>query len=298
VRAGLSHLRVTMEGMNGKRQHYLPAVLVGGFGERREGKELRSAKIVARRFALEGVLHGTAEHFAFQNGTYRFDNAPPGVDPDAVDNLWGNIEGELPGLVYRLSSRALAPDDDEKLPYYAATALIRHPDLFRRVATEYQRKNGHPTPSKDDALMQVRKLVDSFYCEMLSQWIFRTFHSPLGAPRFVISDRGWSKVYEPRDATYCYWFPMGPRVGVLAYRPTRSTSSGAPASRPPFGEHRTLEVSWVEFFNATAWSDRTITDAVFAHPCQEQLLAELPPIRGVDFQPFRGMHSEVTSLLD
>lgn len=282
-----------MEGMKGDRQHYLPAALIGGFGERREGKSWRYADIVVRELHSGNVHPGVAQDVAHRRAIYRIGNPPPGVDPDIVDTLWTPVEDVLPALVQRLDHRELVDDDAEKLTTYAAMAGVRHPEAFAARANQHQQERGEPVPGSDQIqVMRVEALILGM--KNMPSWRWRVLHSPRGAPRFVISDRGWLKFREPHRLKVCIWLPMGPRVGILGYL----DDPELPPRRPPFSEHCDLTPPWVRWFNAGAWSDYTFTHAVFAHPDQRSLLEKAHPAPNVrQLNPFRGQRRQDLTLL-
>ena len=134
--------------MSGKRQHYLPASLLGGFGERastaksREEKPGGSAESDGPRY-----IRGTckAENEAFRIGMYRLAAPPPGVDRDIIDRLWNPVEGALPDLIRRLTDGKLSRGDDQLLFSYVAMAAVRHLS-FEDVARHWQNRHGGAQP--------------------------------------------------------------------------------------------------------------------------------------------------------
>ena len=90
---------------------------------------------------------------------------------------------------------------------------------------------------------------------------------------------------------------MGPRVGILGYL----DDPRLPPRRAPFSEHRKLTLSWAEWFNGTAFSDETMTHAVFAHPDDEQRLRDAikaDKLRVTQLGPYRGQHGRALTLVD
>jgi hypothetical protein len=282
--------------MTGEMQHYLPAALIGGFGIRRDGKELRKAKIVVRELASGLVHEANAEDVAWQPALYRLGNTATGVDPDIVDNLWKSIEGELPPLVDRLDCCALVAEDDEKLIWYAATATVRHPRTFNDVVADRAKRMGG-TPPTADALQVLRvSTLQNHYRTMLG-WRWRVLHGSDDLPRFVLNDRGWSLVGDPRQRVIGFWLPLGPRVGILGY----PDDARLPRKQPAFSEHQFLALSWAQWLNATAFSDNKGTKQVFAHPSNEKILREAMPAARVQVTtlgPFRGRGSSAETLFD
>jgi hypothetical protein len=164
--------------MSGKKQHYLPAVLIGGFGVAAASGRLRDATVAVRRKATGAVDPADARSgsIAWLPGMYRLAAPPPGIDRDIVDTLWDPLEDKLRDLVVRLTDRRLVPGDDELLFTYAAAAGVRHPS-FADVAADYQTRNGLPIPLGDD-LQYARMTALLNQLPVLRTWRWRVLHSP------------------------------------------------------------------------------------------------------------------------
>jgi hypothetical protein len=123
---------------------------------------------------------------------------------------------------------------------YAAMAGVRHP-TFKALADHHQTQQGQPVPTGDQLQwMRAEALLNQLH-EMPS-WRWRVLHSPVDAPRFILSDRGWMYVREMDWPTLAIFLPMGPRVGILGYL----DSDDLPPRRAPFEEHRDLVPTWVQ----------------------------------------------------
>jgi hypothetical protein len=164
--------------MSGKKQHYLPAVLIGGFGSAAASGRLRDATVAVRRKATGAVdpVDPRAESIAWLPGMYRLTAPPPGIDRDVVDKLWDPVEDKLRDLVVRLANRRLVPGDDELLFTYAAAVGVRHPS-FADVAADHQTRNGLPVPLGDD-LQYARMTALLNQLPVLRTWRWRVQHSP------------------------------------------------------------------------------------------------------------------------
>lgn len=282
--------------MSGDDQHYLPAALIGGFGIVRAGKPLRKAQIVVRELISGEVHPATAEDVAFCRALYRLENPGPGVDSDIVDKLWTPVETELPAMVGRLDASTVEPDDPEKWIWYAAMAGVRHPIAFPALAVHHQQNRGDPDPVGDQIQgMRVEALINGQ--KQMHNWRWRVLHGPKDVPRFVLSDRGWSVIREPTRKMQGIWLPVGPRVGILGYL----DDPCLPPRKPPFFEHRELTLSWAQWLNATAFSDKTMTRSVFGHPDDEQRFRDAVPatsLRVTRLGPYRGRHWRAGDLFD
>jgi hypothetical protein len=186
-------------------------------------------------------------------------------------------------LVERLTKRNLQPGDDQLLFGYAATAAVRHP-TFEAIAREHQKAHGLATPSGDEVqYMRVAALRNQL--PVMPTWRWRVLHVPDDVSRLMTTDRGWMYVGEPGWNSHGLFLPMNPRVALLGYL----DDGRLPPRRDPFEEHRDLCQSWVEWFNAAAWSDPFI-EMLIAHPEDRQRLADLPDhrdLRVTAFGPYR-----------
>lgn len=189
-------------------------------------------------------------------------------------------------MVARLDAAELEEDDTDKWIWYAAMAGVRHPTAFAVVAGEHQRTRGEPEPVGDQLqVMRVEGLLNGQ--RDMHEWRWRVLHAAQEAARFVLSDRGWNVVREPVHERWGLWVPVGPRVGLLGYL----EDPDLPPRQPPFSEHCELTLSWTAWFSGIAFSDQTMTHAVFAHPDDEQRLRSAVPGDSVPVTalgPYRG----------
>jgi hypothetical protein len=280
--------------VSGVKQHYQPAALIGGFGQPAPSGRLREARVAVRRKATGVVDSGfpRAERLAYQPGMYRLTSPPAGVDPDVVDKLWDPVETGLRDVAARLTTRRLQPGDDQLLFDYAATAGVRHPS-FKDVVADYQARRGRPA-LQGDGVQYARVLALGNQRPVMPTWRWRVLHSPAGAPRFMITDRGWMYVGMEDWPTHGLLLPMGPRVAILGYL----DDPGLPPGRPAFEEHLDLCPSTITWINAAAWADPYI-ELLIAHPDDRDRLAALPDhqnLRINTFGPYRNRQS--VGLLD
>lgn len=253
-----------------RAQHYLPAVLIGGFG-RPVGTRRRDAQVAVRRKpggAVDADVPAV-ETLAFRRDMYRLASPLPGVDPDVVDHLCDPVETRLRELVDRLNDQRLQPGDDEWLFTYAAQAGVRHPS-FEDVVADYQTRQGQAALQGDD-VQWARWLASLNQLSELRNWRWRVLHCPADVPRFMPNDRGWILVGQENWPTPGVLLPMGPRVAILGYL----DDPALPPGSPPFEEHLDLCQSAIDFLNAAAWDDR-FTAFLIAHPGDRDRLASVP----------------------
>ena len=275
--------------MSGKNQHYLPASLIGGFGQPTASGKLREARVAVRRKATGAVDTGfpKAETLAYRRGMYRLASPPAGVDRDVVDRLWDPVENGLRDLAVQLAARRLQPGDETLLFDYAATAGVRHPS-FEDVAADHQVRQCMPALQGDD-VQYARVLTLGNQRPVMPAWRWRVLHSPADAPRFMITDRGWMYVGQEDWPTHGLLLPMGPRVAILGYL----DDPGLPPRRPAFEEHLDLCQSMIDYLNAAAWDDPHI-EFLIAHPDDRSRLAALPDHHSLRINalgPFRNRKS-------
>ena len=94
------------------RPHYLPASLIGGFGEPGTGKHaghLRYARVCVRWAADPGTVREVrADNIAIQNHIYDVAEPGPDLPDDFAERLWQQYEGSLPGAIMALEHRTWA----------------------------------------------------------------------------------------------------------------------------------------------------------------------------------------------
>lgn len=276
--------------ISGSNQHYLPASLIGGFGVASKGRGLREATVAFRSIATGNVYLDKAENLAYRKDTYRLENPPDGVDPDSIDNLWEPIESELPGLINRLENRCLGTDDDERLFYYVATAVVRHPETFEAIARDHNLRNGFQIPVGDYLQIErVEALLNQL--QLLPTWRWRVLHSTNDAPRLMITDRGWTCIGEDGWPSRGLFLPMSPRVAIFGYL----DEDRLPLRRPPFEEHLYLCDSSIDWINSCAWTNEDpYVNLLIAHPDDRNRLAGLPhycDVKMNSYGPYRHRRS-------
>lgn len=227
---------------SGDRQHYLPAALIGGFGDRRGRRDPREALVCWRRRSSPVVRETIAEAIGWRRGTYRLEDPQPGVDPDIVDAVWDDVEGELSSAVGRFETRADTQADHDWLRAYAGTAGVRHPQ-FASAVNRWLPTLDLP-PVSGDQVHVARLVALRNSREIIRSWRWRLLHSPQDAPRFAISDLGWAYIGQPDMNGRGLYLPLNSRVAALAWRGT-----------PGGFDHQLLRPNWVRWLNAAMWTE-------------------------------------------
>jgi len=119
------------------RPHYLPASLIGGFGEPDKGKHaghLRYAWVRMRLAGVPGTVAGIrADNVAIQNGVYDVADPGPDLPADFAEQFWKQYEAALPGAVRALADGSWTRDDWRTVLLHVQAQSIRHPDFARAV---------------------------------------------------------------------------------------------------------------------------------------------------------------------
>ena len=268
-----------------RRDHYLPAALIGGFGLPSERSSRSRDAMVAVRYRdqTEAVLQ-TAKTVATQLGVYQLTAPPPGLSSDAIDDLWQEYE---PKLHYAIDHFGHASWDDEDWAVVLAhiTALaVRHPD-FAHTATRFRADRGDPIGHPDEiqaervrTLRNTPALLATSRCALI-----RTGEA---SSRLVINDKGFTTVEDAQVAPRGIFFPLSPSMGILVV--------------PGIGPHPEHERAWiacqgewtagaVDMMNHASWRQTRIR-CVIGYPTQVELLASLndeTPLVAPELGPYR-----------
>ena len=173
------------------RPHYLPASLIGGFGEPDTGKHagsLRYAWVCVRRTEGTGTVTRTrADNVAIQNGVYDVAEPDPDLPADFAEQLWRQYEGALHGAIRALENGSWTRDDWQIVLLHVQAQSIRHPD-FTRAVHEYVGKAAAAELAADDIQAERQRTYQG-----TSAWMARArfallrHHAP--AQRFLTNDK-------------------------------------------------------------------------------------------------------------
>jgi len=166
---------------SGAKQHYVPAALIGGFGETADHKRPRDAVVCWRRRGWGVARETKAEAIGWHWGMYRLESPAHGLDPDVVDAVWDVIEPGISGAVRRFESGTDTAGEREWLVAYASMAGVRHPD-FKFAINRWLAEWGKPGVRGDD-VHGVRLEALGNGLVPMSNWRWRILHSPPEAPR-------------------------------------------------------------------------------------------------------------------
>lgn len=250
--------------MPGAEQHYLPAALIGGFGDLHEGgTHLRDATVVVWRPGSKEPWETSAEKIGWRKGTYTI----PGLGPDlqdVVDGLWDVYEPNLPAAIRALSSGICDDEDIETLRWHIACCAVRLPH-FPELLSDWHEAQGLLLPTEEEARLS-RLLWIEAGLGMIS-WRWRAIHAQEGlGPPFLLPDTGFVQ-FRTEDEQELLLMPMAPDVALLGSRDTLENGLAAI-------DHRTAKVSTMEWLNhlLAEAPGRTMS---MAHPSRRGWLARV-----------------------
>jgi len=219
---------------------------------------------------------------------YRLTDPPPGIDPDSVDALWTDLERVVVAAIQRLARKVETDADRGLLVNHVATLGVRHPG-FGEATNRWRAERGEP-PVRGDDIHADR--VRSLYVTLpfLRDLRWRALHSPKQAHPFLLSDLGWAYVDETGRPGRGIFVPLNRRVALFGWRDPAGTRGV---------DHRTLQPSWVKWFNAVTWSEAP--RFVVGHPNDAPLLERLrtPDELAMSLAgrgPYRGMTAALFDL--
>ncbi len=263
---------------SGDAQHYLPASLIGRFGER-TAKQWRTARIAVRAVGSSSIGFTTARRVAFELALYRLMNPAAGLDPDAVDRVWTILEQRLPRAIERLFNGTLLSGDAETLLFYVASCAVRHPDVFRKIAGPHLSQIGVPEPTSDD--LQVLRLQSVLATlDQIRPWRWRVFRCSPDAERLVLNDKGFCYLGDTTRNTTGLFLPLLPNLGIFG-------SLGDPEAL--FIASRILTAASVVFVNHILWLEAP--REIYGHPTVGDAmlgLERVPPVNRLG--PFMRRH--------
>lgn len=269
--------------------HWLQAAVIGGFGRREGGSELRQAVVAVRRKGSATARQATAESVAYEKGLYMLKDPQPGVDANLIDELWITFEPRVPGAIGRLAAGRASPEDEADILTYVAALGVRHPVYFPGVVRRHVGARGLQMP-EGDALQVLRLFALQNGVSQVFDLRWRVLESPEGAPRFVLNDGGFSMITEQGRTENGLFVPLGPRIALLGDRD----------ARPGLQDRRVLTPMSVGWLNAATWEEDWPSE-VYSHPDDREMLLALGPTARAGTNrdgPYRGLGRSHTLFAD
>jgi hypothetical protein len=194
-----------------KKDHYLPAGLIGGFGEPAASGRSRDAKVAVWLDEKKQVECRRAESVAYERGLYEIGSIPGST---ALFNaVWDVYEPRLPGAAQRLTCGNATRKDLDALVAHVAFAAVRHVGFTESLA-QWTLAHGRAITEAEARGERPDWLAAGL---PVAQWRWRALHAPDGR-LFVLPDTGYA-MFKPKPTDPYYVFvPVGPRVAVLVKR--------------------------------------------------------------------------------
>jgi hypothetical protein len=195
------------------KDHYLPAAVIGGFGERPAKKGRRKAKVAVWVDALGRVVSTTAEKIGWKYSLYDV----PGVagSAETFESVWQSYESDLPTAIEHLAQETPSTRDLGALVAHVAFAAARFAN-FTQSVVEWSQQQGKTITEAEARSERGDWLLGGLE---VAKWRWRAVHAPDNSV-FVLPDTGYA-VIKPDASERPYWvfLPLGPRIGVLVKRP-------------------------------------------------------------------------------
>ena len=255
------------------RPHYLPAGLIGGFGEPDTGKHaghLRYAWVCVWRTEDRGTVTRTrADNVAIQNGVYDVAEPGPDLPADFAEQLWQRYEGALPGAIRALENRSWTRDDWQTVLLHVQAQSIRHPDFARAVHEHV----GEPAAARlgPDEMQAERQRTYQDTRAWMARARFAVLRHREPAQRFLANDKGYVPLHDVARDVRGVVFPLSGLVAVLMV--VEVAQPGDNYEQGPLAE-RILNPKGMEIINEATW-DTVGIKCVIGYPDDEQAIAAL-----------------------
>jgi len=274
------------------RPHYLPASLIGGFGEPDTGSDrhtghLRYAWVCVRRTGDPGTVSRVrADNVAIQNGVYDVAEPGPDLPADYAEQLWQQYEGALPGAISALENGSWTRDDWQTVLWHVQSQSIRHPDFARAVHEHVGEVVAAELRPDDIQAERQRTYQDTRAWMARARFAVLRHRKP--AQRFLTNDKGYVPLHDVARDLRGVVFPLSGLVAVLMV--VEVARQGDNYEQGPLAE-RTLNPKGMEIINEAAW-DTVGIRCVIGHPDDEPAIAALTTgektVRMPDLGPYRG----------
>jgi hypothetical protein len=238
----------------GSKDHYLPAAVIGGFGEPAANGGRRKAKVAVWVDALGKVESTAAEKVGWEYALYDV----PGVagSAEAFERVWQSYESDLPAAIEHLAEEAPSERDLGALVAHVAFAAARFANFTQSVVkwTQQQGKTITEAEARNERGDWLLAGLE------VAEWRWRAVHAP-DYSVFVLPDTGYA-VIKPDASKLPYWvfLPLGPRIGVLVKRPEDGE---------PFG------VESMDYRQLT-WTAGAVVNDASAHQPERTILVSHP----------------------
>jgi hypothetical protein len=247
----------------GSKDHYLPAAMIGGFGERPANKPRRKAKVAAWVDTVGKVVITAAETAGWEYALYDV----PGVagSADMFEEVWQSYESDLPTAIEHLAEEIPSARDLDALVAHVAFAAARFAGFSESVVQWSQQQGGAIT----EAEARGERGAWLRAGHEVADWRWRAVHVPDKCV-FVLPDTGYAVIkLEAEEAPFWVFLPLSPQIGVLVKRPGDGEPFGVDAM-----DYRQL--TWTA---GTVVNDASVRQqgrkALISHPSRAEELEEI-----------------------
>jgi hypothetical protein len=281
---------------NARRDHYLPAGLIGGFGVPHPSSDRRRhAKVCTRTRPPEDVLTPEikAERVAYGVHVYDVDEPSDDLPADYAEKIWELYERDLPDAAKALEEPAFDPENWLVVLRHIQASWVRNPG-FERDAINALVADGIAVPSNDQ-IQGLRKAAHAAMPqEVLARARFAVIRRSEMARRFIVDDRGFVPLLDTVTGRSGVLFPLTGNVAVMMVWDVATPGEDYQAG--PFAQ-LVLTSTGAEALHTATWSHKGI-ELVIGHPEDAGWIAELsdPPDHGAPlpgYGPYRGTSETV-----
>jgi hypothetical protein len=276
-----------------KKDHYLPAALIGGFGmpnppetRRRRGWWVGTRPKTPSDAPPSRVQ---AQDIAYAYGLYAVENPTPDLPEDYAEEIWRTYESQLPDAAKAMETDDFADRDWQVILKHIQAVWIRNPgfddDVRRSLAAE-----GTAEPTSDD-IERLRRDAYRALEPMLASARFAIVRRGAGVPqvpRFIIDNRGFVPLHDVANNHSGVLFPLTGNVAVLMAYGVAQPGDDHDSSRPlPV---LTLSAGGAEAFHAATWNHEGI-EFVVCHPDDIESITRLSDATDAQLPrsgPYRG----------
>ena len=183
-----------------KGDHYFPAAIIGGYGVLNAKKSgNRYAKVSVRyRDKPEFTRLAAAESIAKEKGTYRLSSPPPGLLPDAIDEVWNSYESSLPDAISAVEGRSYSDHDWAIIGLHMAAQGVRHPDFLNQARSFLDAQGALDGNSDIPHLHRIKTLEEGF--ALLAQSKLAFIERSPESRRFAANDKGYITLEDSETA--------------------------------------------------------------------------------------------------
>jgi tetratricopeptide (TPR) repeat protein len=195
------------------RHHFLPASFLGLFSSDKRDIPLRRKVLTIANKMNGKIFNGPASQIGCINNFYKLTDAPEGIDPGYIDEIWTKYESELPSAVNQLVNQNIDTEQWARvLVPFVACLLLRGPDfdfrLKRRFASMGINYKDLPISLDSTNLVRPLELQRLLSPILTSKWIVLSIH---GQENLITNDLGYAPFWNRLIGDSGMAIPLGLR---------------------------------------------------------------------------------------